>query len=204
MKPSIPRIPLKYNRKASITKATNDKKPKKPHFNCLKLPVKPNVFYCDFCDFGTLRKGTLVHHMKEVHTYEESECKICNNVYANKTKLKSHIKKMHENPKLFECLVCHKIRFKGYVALCRHVDNFHPEDKIKTTFKCNICDDKFYSKIMLDKHIVKEHSRQFKCFDKKCNRRFVDTLIRRKHHLFFHSRDLEVRTNYGDSFKVDL
>lgn len=143
--------------------------------------------------------------MNTKHVSEESQCRLCKKVFKNETRMKDHLRKTHRkkgNDCDFDCPIC-KTMLNHYNSLQIHVEKLHPLEKSKITCICDVCGIRYYSKPYLEHHMKIEHNRPFKCFDEKCSKRFVNVTNRRKHHLTFHSRDLEVRIqNLKFLFKV--
>lgn len=187
-----------FNRKAATSRRSvkiadlysPNRQERDPNFH-----LEKKLFVCDSCDYKTTIKYQIRNHMDSAHTHEKSVCIFCNKFYRNKLKLKYHIASVHMNGDLFACLICNKRSFKMYEDFHKHIDNYHSEEKTKTTYTCDICDTRLYSKIQLGKHMLRSHCGRYKCFDKKCLRNFTSIQGREKHHLSFHNPNHEVRNS---------
>lgn len=158
-----------------------------------RVNLNEKVLTCDICNYQVENKHILGNHMALVHTYEKSECKLCQKVCENFKKLQCHMKNVHEKEEVFKCIICNVKSYKAYEPLRIHVENFHFEDITRTTFTCDICNMKIYSKLHLENHFASFHSRQFKCLKKDCNKFFIDFALRKLHHVSHHNRDLKVK-----------
>lgn len=151
---------------------------------------------CDQCGYRTHRLCLLNLHMNSTHKVEECKCTICKKLCPNQEKLKLHIKKMHveKRERKHKCLIC-GASYKNYADLkkhfAKHMSNHSSQNT--TTYSCDICGVEFLSKPRIEQHIIFDHSKLFKCLDKKCFKSFNDLQTRRDHYLRFHSTDKKVR-----------
>lgn len=133
--------------------------------------------------------------MNLTHKIEECKCTICKKLCVNQEKLKQHIKKMHagKRERKHKCAIC-GASYKNYADLKKHfAKNISNHSSQNTTYSCDLCDAKFLSKQRIEDHIISDHSKLFKCFDKKCFKSFNDWQTRRDHYLTFHSTDKKVK-----------
>lgn len=181
------RPPQQIIKKKKICRRKNIRNPE------LKLiPLVEKLIQCDLCNYKVAKKESLHHHMKLKHTLERSECLICNKIFDNKFKLKTHMFNMHIESAMFECLIC-ATKYKTYQKLFDHIEYTHSAQKRQITFICDLCGVDYYSKIHLDGHMKRVHCGFYKCFDKKCKASFSSRKNRKKHHLFFHCLDIKVK-----------
>lgn len=176
-----------------MVKTVKHRKPK----NVLKFVIdKP--FSCDLCGLQESDRCRLRNHMKIKHTFDERECKICNKVFGNETKLRIHTRMIHTRktvPENFECLICYGkngTSYTEYKRLHKHVEKLHAEEKDKITFSCDPCGFICYSELQMEKHNKLNHSQSFVCLDANCTISFKSALGRRRHFLTYHSQDREV------------
>ena len=91
---------------------------------------KETNFYCELCDYKTVRTYDFVRHLKS---------------------------KLHERggvPKINECKTCNII-FSTHQSLKHHNLTTHAtkEERSKSKYYCDTCDYVFISKLFYDKHI---------------------------------------------------
>ena len=114
-----------------------------------------NIFHhCDKCEYKTSNKGTLKNHIRSVHEVAYVTCHICGKKvkgHKDQVRLRNHIKRNHEEPKMVKCPHCGK-EFKDWV-LRKHIRNIHEERR----FPCELCSYKAQSSFNLKLHISKSH-----------------------------------------------
>jgi len=132
----------------------------------------------------------MIAHMNYQHRFEEAKCPKCNRIFGNPGKLRSHLQNHKRYSANLECLICNMKLFNSQ-SLKGHVENVHSTEKAKITFLCDICGLNYYSKSLLNIHMINKHSRPYKCFDEYCTERFNYNTSRKSHYLSFHSSDLE-------------
>lgn len=128
--------------------------------------------------------------MNQKHKYEKSKCRRCAKFFDNLFKLKKHESKTHSSLN-FECLICLR-KFRDYEQLRSHVERIHSKVKKKIMHHCDICGVNYYSKFRLEKHLLRDHTRPFKCLYETCMKMFVSSSSRRMHFLKIHNNKLEV------------
>lgn len=131
--------------------------------------------------------------MKNNHVIKEVKCKECNTYFRKICTLKMHERRMHLKQIYtysFECSICNK-KCLTYLRLARHVQNFHSAaEKLKITCLCDHCNEKYVSRLHMEIHMKTIHSGPYRCFDLKCQKRFMNPAPRRSHFKIFHSRDV--------------
>ncbi|KAJ8665016.1 hypothetical protein QAD02_006678 [Eretmocerus hayati] len=106
-------------------------------------------FSCDICDKRLRLKKSLVAHAL-VHTDRGSYvCKICNLKFKNKSRLKEHIRELHEDGNPMTCDSCGNI-YKRKESLIAHITKEHGSG----SSLCDIC-----GKVCLNGRVLKEHLR---------------------------------------------
>lgn len=128
---------------------------------------------CNLC-FKKFSLFSSLNTHKLLHTNESVICGHCSNPYANKKKLLTHIRSVHQKPdvKPFLCNFCGK-QYRSKIALDAHVSSHQGFGK---NYVCNICHKNFAQPTSLRLHaIVHTGTKQFIChicpaaFNKSCN-----------------------------------
>lgn len=110
-------------------------------------------FRCNFCPetFDSLTRKK--DHEAKTHNKERTlKCFHCHETFSNYTQRKMHHKIAH-NVQVSEyiCPVCNKV-FQIMSKMRIHVKEVHVREK---NFSCSICDQKFFSKTHVQKHMIK-------------------------------------------------
>lgn len=120
-------------------------------------------FPCQFCGkvYNSLYKKK--QHEKGVHTggWLRNKCPHCPEIFVSYYDRSEHLVEVHnETPIFYSCNACDKTYKKKY-ELNRHIKHHHLQQK---SFKCDICNSKFFSKRGLLDHISRhEGSEQYCC-----------------------------------------
>lgn len=71
--------------------------------------ANPVATTCSICDETFATRAVHDTHVKSSHTSDTGrlECPHCSKTFAKKVLLERHLQTMHENRRMFECLVCH-------------------------------------------------------------------------------------------------
>ena len=85
------------------------------------------------------------------------KCNICDTSYGLKASRDSHVARVHEGKKPYQCNKCESKWFCSKGELNRHVVRVHEKEK---PFKCVKCDSKFKEKGDLDRHIRTVHAKE--------------------------------------------
>ena len=106
---------------------------------------------------------------EQISKESKSKCLECNKSFSSSTKLKDHIKHIHNGEKRHQCDKCEK-SFSQKVNLQRHLQGIH--DRIRK-YNCKLCPATCSQKSNLKQHILKVHNEESKV-DKKPNEIVAD------------------------------
>lgn len=133
----------------------------------VNLHTKQTLYRCDQCDLTYLRRTSLYHHNRKVHTTKPvmQTCRYCKEKFKNSREVFNHIKAnhfnedmAHRNPYMAKCPHCPQVFQKS--LLDEHI-NTHTGNK---PHKCLICGSGFADKSNLRTHVKSVHkSGQFIC-----------------------------------------
>ncbi|KAG7298320.1 hypothetical protein JYU34_017920 [Plutella xylostella] len=135
------------------------------------LPIR-----CRQCHDRFTCKEMLEHHRVNVHgmTRRMHTCKLCGEVYHNRTLLYFHFKSTHTDD--LRCQYCDRT-FKVRSSLQEHVNSTHTGER---PFKCPVCEKGLVSKKALAKHvIIHDDTKKVPC--PVCGRLFVARWKLREH-----------------------
>lgn len=156
-------------------------------------PFMKSRFGCDICGLKAVEKHKIRRHINSKHSKEERICEICKKVFMNQFKLREHLARTHQGKKedqKHECLIC-GVGYKNYQHVRRHNNELHSDYSLNVPLvSCDICGEKIYSKLQIEKHMILYHSKPFKCLEKNCYRSFDKRKDRLKHKSRCHSRKL--------------
>ena len=167
-----------------------------------------NTYKCEYCDSSFMSVSKLNAHKRSIHARANSyTCDICKKVFSSRGALNSH-KVVHENG-AHSCEHCNKT-FKTKSSLSAHVRGVHPKDfdyfcdrcdyKTNRTeglkihimnkhepnlkpFMCELCEDKFATKQLLEKH-VETHLPDEEKYQYSCH--YCPSMFTRKNNLVVH------------------
>ncbi|CRK95389.1 CLUMA_CG008749, isoform A [Clunio marinus] len=116
-------------------------------------------FVCDICGKRSHNRNSLARHIDTHRKYRTKDyhCDICKTSFFNKFGLHRHVSEFHEERK-FSCASCRK-SFTLERSLKSHV--------CSTTFVCDACDKRFYSRSKLTNHI--DMHRKYRTRDYHCD-----------------------------------
>ncbi|TPP57606.1 hypothetical protein FGIG_05320 [Fasciola gigantica] len=108
---------------------------------------------------------------------KEYSCDRCSKSFTTKKYLRSHLKTIHESPRLFICPLCGKqlAREKG---LNQHVRTIHEGN---WSVFCSICGKGFINRCRLKKHCVNVHERSSRFPCTICDKGFTSDAYRQHH-----------------------
>ena len=135
------------------------------------------IFSCEFCDFGSNRKGNFKHHMEHIHVdgvksvskkivrvklngAQLNNCKVCEEKFQSRRKLVAHFRKEHPDETLFKCESCDYS--SNYLANIKtHSESTHTQE----LRKCEVCEfstrwNTTFLQHMRDKHQVIQRPRK--------------------------------------------
>lgn len=128
-----------------------------------RVPKDGNI-ECKYCDAMVTDYAYLYRHVRKMHSdmedmqdyldslrpLMESNCPICNKVFASTSAIVAHIKSCHDEAETdVHCQSC-DITFKNGVALRMHMKTVHGDEK---KFECEICDMEFDDPESLTTHL---------------------------------------------------
>ena len=93
----------------------------------LKIKHKKELYYCSLCDYWTVRKAELKHHIKRVHEKMRNfKCRRrkCDYASYSKCDLRYHIRLIHEKNFKYGCKLC-KYSCLAFHDLRRHKLRVH-------------------------------------------------------------------------------
>jgi len=132
------------------------------------------LYSCSECGKRFTFQGNLIRH--SYISAGKYKCVECDKCYGSRCALVEH-RRMHSEPKPFECTVCSK-QFKNARGLACHRRIVHSENK---PYKCHACDRVFVFAGSLKNHFLQVHTdgNLYSC--SQCNRRFNRVGNLRKH-----------------------
>ena len=123
--------------------------------------IKTNQsFQCKLCDETFASKTTLNSHIRSSCQAKPFKCKMCDKSFGTKKNLKSHITLIHAKP--FKCKICDK-SFGTKEYLKSHITLIHEGVERSKCFKCQQCGKDFYDLDNVNAHIRQVH-RKWICF----------------------------------------
>ncbi|CAG9106356.1 unnamed protein product [Plutella xylostella] len=158
------------------------------------LPIR-----CRQCHDRFTCKEMLEHHRVNVHgmTRRMHTCKLCGEVYHNRTLLYFHFKSTHTDD--LRCQYCDRT-FKVRSSLQEHVNSTHTGER---PFNCPVCEKGLVSKKALAKHvIIHDDTKKVPC--PVCGRLFVAREHMDSEHQIDRSTLLEKRRKKEDITRVDI
>ncbi|CAL8095097.1 unnamed protein product [Orchesella dallaii] len=121
------------------------------------IPVQ-DVYYCEECGDGRpySERQKYILHVRAHELGRKFQCPHCPRHFSNEGNLRYHVE-IHKNLKKHQCNDCLKM-FKTKDARKSHQEKFCK--KVPCKYKCNSCCDRFHSKLILLRHVEKEHPQQ--------------------------------------------
>ncbi|KAM6419532.1 PR domain zinc finger protein 15 isoform 7-T7 [Pluvialis apricaria] len=145
------------------------------------MRVHDNIreYLCAECGKGMKTKHALRHHMKLHKGIKEYECKECHRKFAQKVNMLKHYKR-HTGIKDFMCELC------GKTFSERNTMETHKLIHTGKQWTCSVCDKKYVTDYMLQKHIQLTHDKVEAqscqlCGTKVSTRASMSRHMRRKH-----------------------
>ncbi|XP_053623244.1 zinc finger protein 1 homolog isoform X2 [Plodia interpunctella] len=109
-------------------------------------------YKCNICDKSFILKSKLTSHIKKVHLMERNHvCAECGQGFFIKQSLDEHMIK-HNGERVYKCTVCHKA-YARKKTLREHL-RIHNNDR---RFKCGVCGLAFVQKCSLKSHMLSNH-----------------------------------------------
>ncbi|CAG4958862.1 unnamed protein product [Colias eurytheme] len=110
------------------------------------------TYKCNVCDKSFILKSKLTSHIKKVHLMERNHiCPDCGQGFFIKQSLDEHMVK-HSGERVFNCTVCHK-SYARKKTLREHM-RIHNNDR---RFKCGVCGYAFVQKCSMKSHMLSNH-----------------------------------------------
>lgn len=110
------------------------------------------TYKCNVCDKSFILKSKLTSHIKKVHLMERNHiCSECGQGFFIKQSLDEHMIK-HNGQRVFKCTVCQKA-YARKKTLREHM-RIHNNDR---RFKCGVCGLAFVQKCSLKSHMLSNH-----------------------------------------------
>lgn len=161
------------------------------------LPTTRRMLYCDHCDYSTLLRKNLTHHLFKHHAKEKANklCSSCGKTFASSKALSVHIRKVHSSTSKrssIQCWVCN-LEFQYNHILVNHIRWYHPNEDKK--FHCEKCPEQFYTETSLRRHDEITHNATIKCKDENCTRLFYEKKTMDRHYSLVHKRERGVSFN---------
>ncbi|XP_069363490.1 zinc finger protein 585B-like [Maniola hyperantus] len=129
------------------------------HMQCHKT----GVFKCSFCEksFTTHRNKKAHENMVHVNLNYASTCGFCKEKFKTYKQKHDHLSAAHGiTRKQVSCSACNR-SFESQAKLTNHVKRDHLLERL---YKCDECDQAFFSKVDLGRHFVKHSGlKQFEC-----------------------------------------
>ena len=145
-----------------------------------------NKFVCpdEFCEYKHNKKGSVRSHFAIKHHDKRETCEICSANFRSKKRLNIHVQSQHNGERGWICEVCSKEcknkvglnahmvthdksrqvqcdycekDYSDQVGLVLHIAAVH---KIGDEINCGECDKVFFHKVILRKHIIKNHTKK--------------------------------------------
>ena len=146
---------------------------------------------CDICQKKFEKKSELSHHKRIVH--KTNHCKLCDYIGRDEAILKTHVRRIHDRIKDFQCEIC-QAKFFQKIHLQKHVSRVHDNDnesKMENVenherIPCDLCGKYFKDKKNLYNHTRALHSTK----DFQCDVCFntYDTSTELKNHIKYNDR----------------
>ena len=123
----------------------------------------------------------------EVLQDQKSVCNICQNSFANLSKVKEHQKFVHNTCNEYECDLCEKIFHRSDV-LNNHIKFIHKNDSSEE--QCLECDLKLKNKFYLERHVATVHkgiprNKNYNC--EQCGKSFACAVYLETHENYYHN-----------------
>lgn len=117
---------------------------------------QPKKYFCDSCDYSTIRNHSLQRHKKTLHVRDERlECDKCEYVAFLKDNLIRHVK-IHDKLPDNKCTECDFASFHQ-IDLAKHKKFIHEQVK---HFKCSSCSYMSQSNCGLKRHFESNHEKE--------------------------------------------
>uniref|UniRef100_A0A8D9AJX8 Zinc finger protein 142 n=1 Tax=Cacopsylla melanoneura TaxID=428564 RepID=A0A8D9AJX8_9HEMI len=88
---------------------------------------------CTHCSFETLDQAILNNHVNEIHTAEQIQCQICNEVFSSMNELEKHDLDKHTKRR-YKCEIC------DFDSTVKWYTEKHMESHEGYEFQCKLCD----------------------------------------------------------------
>ena len=122
----------------------------------LKPPVSDISLNCNTCGKTFSNTENLSMHFSAAHgTKKPHKCYVCGIRYSLKETLLTHFKNTLHDKRSIDCKYCSRNFTQKEMEI--HVPNFHEGKK---PYMCNICEERFWKKTQLNRHLTLKHEEQ--------------------------------------------
>ena len=149
---------------------------------------EPRPFNCKHCGAAFEKEKTMLHHVCtnlvkiESKEGEPLTCAKCDQTFASKRNLATHLISVHSEDKNFACPQC-EYKAKSQLLITKHVRRLHQKER---KHMCNICGKSFFEKWNLTDHIVAVHQKKKPYVCDKCGKAFSQKSGLSSHNTFQH------------------
>lgn len=134
-------------------------------------------YVCDYCGLAFALKGTITHHIRNVHSGITTTCKLCGVKFPSKASLSNHCRKSHKTGK-FVCDLCPET-FESRYLRRNHIALDHNDKSLQ--FPCEKCSKIFTRKSTLLKHVSVVHLKEKFTTCHLCGHKGYDLQALRRH-----------------------
>lgn len=109
---------------------------------------------CPYCRKAFYTDTNLKQHIRVIHSQiKRHTCELCDKPFATLDHLKKHVLSQHQNERKHVCHIC----AKSFTQLC-HLKQHLAIHTTGKTQQCLKCEEKFWRKIDVQRHMIKKHT----------------------------------------------
>jgi KRAB domain-containing zinc finger protein len=142
---------------------------------------------CDKCSYKTYRLEVLTLHKLSHGSRSSFPCEFCGKILTKLTTLKSHIR-IHHTETSYPCEFC-EFSAKSIFSLDNHWKKSHSQLQPSIPCEYKECNEKFFTKQVLKKHLRDKHLANIKCLDENCTRMFYYENLMLNHFSMVHEKE---------------